>query len=421
MILLLGLTSMTYPVDATESENNSDKQSHLECMQNVPSYGSLTFVERKLALQQCAGKKPVLFKIEPENFSQGANNILKFCDNAYPTYLITGEIQFYALFKNAMTLTCVNAYNSPVWNYTGPDRTTVIIDYVHNQRLQQLDETKDQREKGQIEARLRQGQVMFVVDLFEKQDELIISLEKQLEEKTELISKNELLIQEQVDTIENLKNKVKNIVLTSTKLATSFVNEELLECLQKEDTENLSVIEKMRILQECTKIDDHKPLVISDDLVTKVTQNIISYCEKSYPLYLELDEYTYFKAVQHPFAEECAWIYQQPKWSYDGPDRLQVLLEAGKPHVEEYLNERIAERQKSVYDANLSKGTLMVLKHIYNYGERQVDILQSQIEEKDEIIGKQDTVILQKMKEIAELSRQIQNSVFKPYSSNLNT
>jgi hypothetical protein len=95
---------------------------------------------------------------------------------------------------------------------------------------------------------------------------------------------------------------------------------------------------------------------------------------------------------------ECAWIYQQPKWSYDGPDRLQVLLEAGKPHVEEYLNERIAERQKSVYDANLSKGTLMVLKHIYNYGERQVDILQSQIEEKDEIIGKQDTVILQKMK-----------------------
>jgi hypothetical protein len=229
---------------------------------------------------------------------------------------------------------------------------------------------------------------MYIVELFEKQDEKIEFLEKQLEEKMELITNDELLIQEQQETIEKLKHKINNAAFSSTDFASTFVNKELLECLKNSDLESLPHHEKIKTLQDCTNFDDHKLMVINDNVITKITVAVLDFCQDSYPVYLEFGENTYVKSQQHPFVEECVWIYQQPLWSYQGPDRTQTLIEAGKPHVEQYLNEKIMDRQKSVYDAHMSKGRFMVVTHFYNLGEQQISDLESIISEIDELIGK---------------------------------
>ena len=412
-LILVGFIHVI-PVDATHKvdilQDNPDEQTHLECMRSVPSYYELTFVEKKYALKACHGKRPDPYSAITDETFGVSENIIQFCENSHPIYLITNVIEFQAVMKRPMTRTCILLYDTPLWNYTGSDRATVLLNYVHDKVLQHLEETKDEREKSKVDARLRQGQIMFVGALFQKQNEKIEFLEKQLEEKTELIVKNELLIQEQQEMIENLNQRIKNIALLSADSPSLVVNEKLLECLKNQDIKSLPINEKVKVLQECTKIDTHKSIVINYNIITKVTEAILRYCQDSYPIYLEFDERIYYKSVQHPFAKECLWIYQQPIWSYQGSDRTEVLIEAGKPHVEQYLNEKIAERQKSVYDAHQTKGVFMIMRDFYNFREQMASDLENQISEKNELISPQQQIILEQMKTIHEFYKELDNS-----------
>ena len=417
-LILVGFTHVIPLVDATyevdnlqdHSQDNFNEQTHLECMRSIPSYGELTFVERKFALQACHEKRPDPYIANTDEIFGVAEKIIRFCEQFHPVYLLTNEIQFQVVMKWPHSRTCILLYDIPLWNYTGSDRAKVLLDYLHDQRLQSLEETKDEQEKSKVQARLRQGQIMFIVDLFQKQNEKIELLEKQLDEKTEQIAKNELLILEQQETIENFNQRIKNIALSSTDFPSLFVNKELLECLKNADIKSLPIYEKTKALQECTKIDSHKLIEIDDDLITRVTEAILDFCQESYPIYLEFDEYVYSKSVQHPFVKECLWIYQGQLWSYQGPDRTEVLIEAGKPHVEKYLNERIAERQQSVYDAHLTKGTYMIVMDLYNFGERKISYLENQISEKNELFSQQQQIILEQMKTINEFYEELSNS-----------
>ena len=190
---------------------------------------------------------------------------------------------------------CTLLFNEPIWNYTGPDRPKVLIDFLHDKVEQNLEETKDEREKSQVAARLRQGQIMYIVELFEKQDEKIEFLEKQLEEKMGLITNNELLIQEEQETIENLKQRINNVAFSSTDFASTFVSKELLECLENTELESLSHNEKIKTLQECSNFDDHKLMIINDKLITSITKGILDFCQDSYPTYLEFGERIYYQ------------------------------------------------------------------------------------------------------------------------------
>ena len=417
-LILVGFT-LVMPANATQEidniqddiQDNFGEQTHLECMRSVPSYGEITFVERKFALEACREKRPDPYIANTDKFAGFAEKILEFCENYHPMYIFfNDEILFQAVVKRPMTRTCVLLYDNPLWNYTGPDRAAVLLGHLHDQTLQQLEETKDEREKSKADARLRQGQIMFIVDLFQKQNEKLEFLEKQLEEKAELITKNELLIQEQQEMIENLNQRIKNIALSSDDFQSLFDNKKLLECLKNADIKLLPINEKIKVLQECTKIDNHKLIVIDDDLITRVTETILDFCEDSYPIYLEFGGHIYYKSAQHAFAEECIWIYQQPLWSYQGPDRIEVLIEAGKPNVEQYLNEKIAERQKSVYNAHLDSGRFMVMTDLYYYVERKISYLEYQISEKNELISQQQQIIQEQMKSINEFYEELSNS-----------
>jgi len=364
-----------------------------ECRIRVSLDQSLTPLERITAIKECS----LMVQRETitgstSDISHTSEKIIKFCEASLPIFRTLNELLYTIVTGHPFSRPCTLLFNEPIWNYTGPDRPKVLLDFLHDKVEKDLEDTKEEREKSQVEARLRQGQIMYLVELFEKQDEKIEFLEKQLEEKMELIANNELLIQEQQETIENLKQKIKNVAFSSTDFASTFVNKELLECLKNTDLESLPHNEKIKTLQECSNFDDHKLMVINDKLITSVTKGILDFCQDSYPSYLEFGERIYYKSQQHPVVTECVWLYQQPIWSYQGPDRNQMLIEAGKPHVEQYLNEKIMDRQKSVYDANMSKGRYMVVTHVYNLGEQQISDLESIILEIDELIDKHDTI-----------------------------
>jgi len=371
---------------------------------------SLPLLKKKYALKTCHGKRPDPYTAITDETFGAAETIIQFCEDFRPISLITSKIEFQAVMKWPHARTCILLYDTPVWNYTGSDRPKVLLNYLHDKILQHLEETKDEREKSKVDARLRQGQIMFVVELFQKQNEKIEFLEKQLEEKTELIVKNELLIQEQQEMIENLNQRIKNIALLSADSPSLVVNEKLLECLKNRDIKSLPINEKVKVLQECTKLDSHKSIVISDNIITRITEAILGFCQDNYPIYLEFGERIYYKSVQHSFVKECVWIYQQPLWSYQGSNRTEMLIEAGKPHVEQYLNEKIVERQKSVYDAHQTKGVFMIMRDFYNFGEQKVLDLENQISEKNELISPQQQIILEQMKTIHEFYKELANS-----------
>jgi len=360
-----------------------------ECRIRVSLDQSLTPLERITAIKECSlTVQGQTVTVTTGEIAHTSEKIIKFCERTLPIFRILNEPGYIIAAAHPFSRPCLLLYNEPIWDYSGPDRHKVLLDFLHDKVEKDLEDTKEEREKSQIEARLRQGQIMYIVELFEKQDEKIEFLEKQLEEKMELISNNELLNQKQQETIEKLKHKINNVDFSSTDYASTFVNKELLECLKNSDIESLAHNEKIKTLQECSKFDNHKLMVINDNVITKITVAVLDFCQESYPTYLEFGEHIYYKSQQHPYVEECVWIYQQPLWSYQGPDRTQVLIEAGKPHVEQYLNEKIMDRQKSVYDANMSKGRYMVVNHFYNLGEQQISDLESIISEIDELIGK---------------------------------
>jgi len=211
---LLALTQTSIPDETTQ-----------ECRIRVSTDQSLSPIKRYSAMKQCDifGDSDTTINLEKygpklkRNYEK-AHDILEFCDNRYPIYQRTEEIQFHAVMQSPFSTVCVMAYNTPYYNYTGIDRTIKIADYIRNQTLQQLEDTKEQRLQSVEEARIRQGQIMFLEDIFIKIEEKIKNLILLIEEKNEQITKNESIIQEQQKTIDDLSKKIKTTILTSTEI-----------------------------------------------------------------------------------------------------------------------------------------------------------------------------------------------------------
>jgi len=223
IVSVISLAVIAVTFQSSFAEENTQ-----ECRIRVSTDPSLSPIKRFSAMKQCYifGKSDTsIQKLNLDDYGpklksayEKANKILTFCDQKYPIYLRTPEIQFHALLKFPLSTVCVKGYNSPYWNYTGPDRLVKIVNYVRNQTLQSLEETKEQRMLSVEEARIRQGQVMFLEDVFIKIENKIKNLELQIEEKNDQITKNESIIQEQQKTIDDLSKKIQNTVLISSEI-----------------------------------------------------------------------------------------------------------------------------------------------------------------------------------------------------------
>jgi len=388
-----------------------DEENHVACMRNVPQDTSLSFAQQKLALQECANKKPKPYIYEKDQYFHVAEQIIDFCDYFYPTHLITEEIEFFTVVKHPYARPCLLLYADPIWNYTGTDRATALVNHLHDKTLEHLEKTKEERMQNVEDSRISQSRIMFIEDIFKDQKKKIEFLENQLVEKDELIAKNDVVIQEQLNVIEKFKKK--NIVLTSTEVIDAENKMKLQECLENEILETLTFIEKYKTIQECTKTFYHIPVVIDNSTITTISKKIIEGCTNAYPVFLILSERDFVNAIQHPGVRVCPLLYKAPVWSYEGADRSQVMLDVVESKVQEYLNEHKDFRETSVYNAFIGTGRYMIVPQIFEIGEEKIEVLEKQIEEKDKIIAKQNAIILEQAITIKELYNKITNTDFK--------
>ena len=420
------LSVIILTVFATTFQPSFSEENRNECRIRVSIDSSLSPIERFSAMKQCflndesytVKKKMNLeeYRAKLLDAYENANKILTFCDQKYPIYLRTPEIQFHALLQFPWSTTCVKAYNSPYWNYTGTDRLVKIVNHIRNQTQQSLEETKEQRLLSVEEARIRQGQVMFLEDLFIKIENKIKNLEQQIEEKNEQISKNESVIAEQQKTIDELSKKIKNTVLISTDIE-KFAKKTLDECLEIVKDKPLTFMEKYLELQECTRVDRHRQIVIDDETLTQVSKKGLAFCTQKYPLFLELSIQDFYDTGTQAAIRACPLLYNDPIWEYEGSDREQVLLDFIKIKLKEFIEEKGGERLKSVYDAHIRQGYLQVLPDIYNKVKQKIASLEAQTAEQNDQIAIQEATIQKQLKEIVMLAEKIKNTVLEQNSN----
>lgn len=418
-VIILAVFAVTF--QSSFAEENTQ-----ECRIRVSTDPSLSPIKRFSAMKQCYifGKSDTsMKKLNLDQYGgklksayEKANKILTFCDQKYPIYLRTTEMQFHAILKFPFSAVCVKGYNSPYWNYTGPDRLVKIVNYVRNQTLQSLEETKEQRLLSVEEARIRQGQVMFLEDLFIKIENKIKNLEQQIEEKYDQISKNESVIAEQQKTIDELSKKIKNTVLISTELE-DIAKKTLDECLEIVKDKPLTFMEKYLELQECTRVDHHNQIVIDDETLTQISKKGLAFCTQKYPLFLQLSIQDFYDTGTSAIIRACPLLYNDPIWEYEGSDREQVLLDFIKIKIKEFVEEKGGERLKSVYDAHIRKGFFQVLPDIYNKVKQKITSLEAQTVEQNDQIAIQEATILKQLKEIVMLTEKIKNTVLEQNSN----
>ena len=307
-------------------------------------------------------------------------------------------------------------YDDPIWEYTEPDRAQVLMGYLHEKILEHLEKTKEQRQNSVLEAKLRHGEVRLFEEDIKQRLNLVKGLVEQIQEKDQQIARNDAILREQLAVIQELTAKIKNIVLTSTNLPedTDVLSDAevaaVIECINNANIESLPMFEKILVFKKCANIDKVVPIEIRDTVILSMTLNILDFCEEGYPFYEQLSKQDYLDSIKHPFTRECAWLYEQPVWSNQDPDRIQTILDFVKPYVKERLDEKIAERKKSVEDAHLSKGRLIGLEDLLKISNHRVKSLENMIHEKDELMAGQNAVIREQMKMINKLSEQIANT-----------
>jgi len=394
-----------------------EKENHLDCMRNIPQDTSLTFVEKKIARQECASKRQSV-TVNTDEISKMSKMIIKFCEERLPIYKIVSEMQFYAVAQHPFSRPCVLLYSEPIWNYTGADRPKVLLDFVHEQIHQHLEDTEDERQNSVRDARIKQSRVMMLEDLFIQVIERISYLEKQVLENNEQITSNESIIQEQQKVIDELDKKIKNIVLTSShsEIKDSTI-EEITECIRIAQSKPLSLVDKIKDVQQCAKIDRRDPIEISDQIISRISQKAIKFCNDGYPFFLELSYQDYLDTIKHPVTRECAVLYQHPIWTYEGADREEKIFEIVKEHVKQELEESSDVRKKSVIDALIGNGRIPALVDFFNFFDQRIESLENQVDEQEELIAKQEAILQKHLKDIQILTEKIKNTVLEQNSN----
>jgi len=404
LILLIGITS-----------NSFAEETRSECMSRV-SGESLNFVEKRFARDYCAElwkTEPVL--VNPDKIFGVSAKIIQFCEERYPVYLVASELEYYVTTKHPFSRLCLFLYKEPIWDYTEYDRPKVLLDFVHDKIIQHMEETKDERQNSVRDARIKQGQTIHLQDLFVQMIERTSYLEKRIQENEEQIAKNESVIAEQSNVIDELNRKT-DIILTSSHIDSDTV-EKITECIKIAGTKPLSFIDKIKDVQECAQVNRHIPIEFNDLIITKISQRAIVFCNDGYHLFLELSYSDYLDTVKHPITRQCAWLYLQDIWAYDGSDREERMLDFVKERVKLKLDESSDVRSKSVNDAFIRQGTLPALQDFFNYHDKRIESLEDQLDEQEELIAEQKAIIVEQITEIHRLFEEMKHTIFS-YSKN---
>ncbi|MFB5647436.1 MAG: hypothetical protein ACE5RO_04780, partial [Candidatus Nitrosomaritimum yanchengensis] len=82
------------------------------------------------------------------------------------------------------------------------------------------------------------------------------------------------------------------------------------------------------------------------------TSNGIEWCEENLQLY-EILGSKFFEHHKHSIESRvCASLYEDPLWDYDGPDRIQKLIEKSLYYSQLEISESIEESQTGIIDTS---------------------------------------------------------------------
>lgn len=108
------------------------------------------------------------------------------------------------------------------------------------------------------------------------------------------------------------------------------------------------------------------------------TENGIEWCEENLPLYEVLQE-KFFEHHKHSLESRvCASLYQDYYWTYDGPDRVEKLIERSKHYSQLEISESYEESQTGIIDTTPAENKDQTLLHgMTEDGEMNIQIISS--------------------------------------------
>ncbi len=108
------------------------------------------------------------------------------------------------------------------------------------------------------------------------------------------------------------------------------------------------------------------------------TENGIEWCEENLPLYEILQE-KFFEHHKHSLESRvCASLYQDYYWTYDGPDRVEKLIERSKHYSQLEISESYEESQTGIIDTTPAKNKdQTLLQGMTEDGEMNIQIISS--------------------------------------------
>jgi len=365
----------------------------------------LSLLERFAVYRICLDlidENTIIFPKKVSRTYKVVKDFLEHCDDFYPIFLQVNLNEFHAIAKRGAT-GCSALYKTESYHESGPDRISKIYFEVQSILKNYLEETKEQRQKELRENRIHQGKIMNVHDIFDEQQDKIYFLEKQIIEKNKKISENDIIIKDQLNVINSLNGKIKNTALTLDDYTSNIPPGVLEECFREIDAKDISTIDKINELQQCSLVDYHIPITVSFETINAISKRAVEFCIDNYDLYLAVGNREFSNAAAFPLATRCLLLYEDPIWDYEGPDRFQVLVDFAKPKVAKLLDDTITSRQQSVYEANIKKGYVNAMVYVYILQEEKITLLEKQLAETNEQITKQEDLMLEQLKTIQEL------------------
>jgi len=404
-MIFVGMIPFSFAEDNTE-----------QCKKVYRATG-LSLLERFAVYRICLDlidENTIIFPKKVSRTYKVVKDFLEYCDDVYPIFLQVDLNEFHALVKRGAT-GCAGLYKSQFYHETGPDRVSKIYFDLQSILKKHLEDTKVQREKSLRDARIDQGQIMYVKDLFEEQEDKIYFLEKQIIEKNKKISENDIIIKDQLNVINSLTGKIKNTALNLDSYQFNVPISVLEECFREIDAKDISTIDKINELQQCSLVDYHIPITISFEAIEAISERAVEFCIDHYDLYVAVGKQGFSNAAEFPLATRCLLLYEDPIWDYEGPGRFQVFVDFVKPKVAKLLEDTITMRQQSVYDANMKKGYVMAMVYVYILQEEKITLLEKQLAETNEQITKQEAVMLEQLKTIQKLFILTKTNFFEPF------
>ncbi len=392
-MIFVGMIPFSFAEDNTE-----------QCKKVYRAEG-LSLLERFAVYRICLDlidENTIIFPKKVSRTYKVVKDFLEHCDDFYPIFLQVNLNEFHAIAKRGAT-GCVALYKTESYHESGPDRISKIYFDVQSVLKNYLEETKEQRQKALRESRIHQGKIMNVQDIFDEQQDKIYFLEKQIIEKNKKISENDIIIKDQLNVINSLNGKIKNTALTLDDYTSNIPASVLEECFREIDAKDISTIDKINELQQCSLVDYHIPITVSFETINAISNRAVEFCIDNYDLYLAVGNREFSNAAAFPMATRCLLLYEDPIWNYEGPDRFQVLVDFAKPKVAKLLHDTITSRQQSVYEANIKKGHVNAMVYVFILQEEKITLLEKQLAETNEQITKQEALMLEQLKTIQEL------------------